>query len=142
MTELQLGVPNRPFYVVVQPVPQAKGTPRRLEVSAIGADGVQLVRAAGAPAFLPADSVPSVSTFDPWRGARDGALALGLPLALAAVLVGTFTPVGHDQCVDGCPPVNVEGFKAGAAVGALLVVLGAGVGALAGHEDRYVFAPR
>jgi hypothetical protein len=48
----------------------------------------------------------------------------------------------HSSCIDGCGPFNSDGLKVGALIGTGFFVVGTAVGALAGHEDRYVLRPR
>jgi purine-cytosine permease-like protein len=86
--------------------------------------------------------VASISTYPRARGARDGAIAGGLVGFTVGftfgILLGalTSTSEGGER-----PDPAIVGLKVGGGLGAIVALLGAGLGALAGHEERFDLAP-
>jgi hypothetical protein len=124
--------------------PPAVGAP----VRALTGDGLLVGDASGAQTLAPLARVRSVSTYDRLRGARDGAVVLGV---VTFVLVGTAAALlASRSSTDGCgdcqshaePSPALVFFGAGGLFGLAGALLGGGLGALGGHEDRYVVAPR
>jgi hypothetical protein len=105
--------------------------------------GLRLKISPNAAALVPSSAVESVSTYDHVRGARDGALILGIPtFVVAAVLGGLYAAGIASGCADECPPPPdpvTFGLRVGAIYGLTAAAVGAALGAAAGHEDRYVF---
>jgi hypothetical protein len=102
--------------------------------------------AASPPTLVPLARVRSVSTYDHARGARQGAVTGGVPLAIIGGVLGTllyqtWTPTCSDGCGDQRPNGAELTLGFAALFGAFGAVVGAGLGAIAGHEDRYVLAP-
>lgn len=106
------------------------------------ADPAGLVVSVGGapPATLPYTQLAALNTYDPLRGARDGALLVGIP---AFVLGFAFTRllVVPLRCCSTDNSETTPALKAGAVVRLAGAVVGAALGALAGHRDRYVIAP-
>jgi hypothetical protein len=114
-------------------------------VRGLAPDGI-VVEPLGEPrAVVPFARVRSVSSYDHARGAWRGALFVGLPVFLLATVFTGFYAYGVSNCSDGCggpsnPVPLVLGIGALAGLGGAIV--GAGLGAVAGYEDRYVVAPQ
>jgi hypothetical protein len=120
--------------------PRVPGDP----VRGLTRDGFIVAPVLAPDTLVPFARVRSVSTYDRGRGARDGALALGLPALVIGGVIGALIVNAHATCSDGCPGprgITPTVFGLAGLVGVGGAVLGAGFGALAGHEDRYVIAP-
>ncbi len=143
--ELEKVTARSDAYAHVEPLP---GVPPRLPGQLVR----RLVRAgvvvgptaSAAPGLVPFARVRSISTYDHLRGTRDGALALGLPALVVGGVLGALLYNLGSNCSDGCgrrddPVLLVGGL--GGLFGLCGAVFGAGLGALAGHEDRYVITP-
>jgi hypothetical protein len=96
----------------------------------------------GQSVLVPREQVASISTYPRARGARDGAIAGGLVGFTVGftfgILLGalTSTSEGGER-----PDPAIVGLKVGGGLGAIVALLGAGLGALAGHEERFDLAP-
>lgn len=123
--------------------PRSPGDP----VRALSRDGIVVAATSGPTVLVPFARVRSVSTYDHARGARDGALVLGLAAFAVGAAAGLVLANHHNT--DGCGDCQAEPprdpalyfFGVGGALGLVGAVIGAGLGGLAGHEDRYVISP-
>jgi hypothetical protein len=105
------------------------------------APGWLMLSKPGGPVRVPLTQVRSVSTYDHARGALDGAVVLG---AVGFVLgfAGGALVISQSCNADACDtPIPItwrlgRGARVGAVFGAVTAVLGAGVGAIQGHETR------
>jgi hypothetical protein len=132
----------------VEPLDGGRSPPIAAPVRAVTSDGLLVGYASGAQALAPLARVRSVSTYDRRRGARDGAVGLGL---VTLVVAGTVAALLASRSnTDGCgdcqaraePNPALMFFGVGGLFGLAGAIVGGGLGALAGHEDRYVVAPR
>jgi hypothetical protein len=125
-------------YVQIQPLPNDRSVGQRIRD--IGLDGVSL-DVPGPPIVVPFERVGLITTCDHARGAERGAVIGGITgLVLMSVLVALVERQDDIAARDGGgggPQAStvVLGFGAGMGLGALV---GAGFGAIAGYEDRYV----
>lgn len=98
----------------------------------------------GSQLLVPREQVQSLSRYDHAHGARNGAIGGGLVGFAIGLTLGIMLSNLSTQCSDYCghsdtgPPI----IEVAAVVGAIGALLGGGFGALAGHEDRFVLAPR
>jgi hypothetical protein len=93
---------------------------------------------------VPGTQLTSFSTYDRLRGARDGALIVGIPAFVVGAAAGGWL-AAHTTgcgCGEGYPSVLQWGLVFGAVSGIAGAVVGGGVGALLTHEDRYMLASR
>ena len=131
-------------YARVETLPSARLHVPGERVQTLTSDGVVVARAAQPSVLLPFASLRSLGTYDHLRGARDGALVLGLPALVIGGVFGALLNALRSNCSDGCgdrhDPVPLVFGMAGL-FGLCGALLGGGVGALAGHEDRYLIAP-
>jgi hypothetical protein len=112
-------------------------------VTAVIPTGFVIEPTRGQPQLVAREQVGSLSRYNHARGAKDGAIGGGLVSFVAGatlVLVLASIPTG---CSDGCqhPNAGFLAFEVGAVVGVIGAVFGAGIGALAGHEDRFEISP-
>jgi MYXO-CTERM domain-containing protein len=148
VTELERLTARPGTYARIEPLP---GAPRRSPgdpVRALTRDGLVIAAFTAPPEVVPLARVRSVSTYDHLRGMRDGALALGIPgfivgATLAEILINRKNTDGCGDCQAEPGPEPVPTFFGLAGLFGLCgALLGAGLGALAGHEDRYVINAR
>lgn len=131
--------------VRVRQPPLTRPPPFGDRVTAVTPAGLVIEPTRGQPLLVPREQVASLSRFSHAGGARDGAIAGGLAGFATGVTLGALlTTAFHSECSDGCG--NDAGSAmvipvAGAVLAALGVLLGAGLGALGGHEDRYEISP-
>jgi hypothetical protein len=128
-------------------VPLPGGPPPALKYDVVGpaTGGLLVSDGSGVPTFARYDLIQRLETIDRGRGARDGALAVGVP----AFFVGlglTFLLVRSADNTQPSESVSTrDASGAAVAAGALLMAVGAGVGALygaaAGHHDVYLVRP-
>ena len=129
----------RTFAVVKAPPPPLD--PLTNTFAVVGhAPGTLLLADRAGSAPVPLVQLESVSTFDRARGARDGAIGAGLVgFALGAITGVVVSRVDTGAADDTAPrtsaPVRV--LEYGAVVAIAAAAVGAVVGAVAGHEDRY-----
>jgi len=131
---------NRSTFALVTAIPRTKQSPQGYPVTAITAEGVRLQLGPGPSTLVQPAALQFVRTYDHLRGARDGALALGIPAFVVGVTLGALFGQGGG-CADQCPPPPDPFWgpvRAGALLGLVGAIVGAGLGALAGHEERYV----
>jgi hypothetical protein len=136
----------RPGTVVeLAPIPGAPPPALKYDIVAPATGGLLVSDGSGVPTFARFEQIRRLETIDRGRGARDGALAVGVP----AFFVGfglTFLLVRSSDNTQPSDSLSTRD-AAGAAVaaGALLMAVGAAVGALygavAGHRDVYVVRP-
>ena len=111
-------------------------------VTGVIPQGLIIEPSRGQPLLVTPDQVTSLSRYDHLRGARDGAIGGGLAGFTVGLVFGiVLTNAGNSGCSDNCAmyqkdPVEV-GFKAGVIFAGIAALLGAGFGALGGHEDRF-----
>jgi hypothetical protein len=132
---------------VAELVPIPHGPPPALKYDVVGpaTGGLLVSDGSGEPTFARSDDIQRLETIDRSRGARDGALMVGVP----AFFVGfglTFALVRSSDNTDPSGSLSTRDASGAAlAAGALLMLAGAGVGALygaaAGHHDVYVVQP-
>jgi hypothetical protein len=126
--------------------PATNGLPWRHRVSGVTPSGLLIAPAGEQPAtVVPLSQVASVSRYDRRRGAAEGALAGGIAGFVSGFAVGTFVTDSGSHCADDCPPrpnALAVGLRAGGLLGLFAAVVGAALGALAGHEERFVFTPQ
>src|SRR5947207_7271840 len=127
------------------PIPHAPPPALKYDVVGPATGGLLVADGSGVPTFARSDDIQRLETIDRSRGARDGALVVGVP----AFFVGLGLTFLLVRSSDNTQPSDTLSTRdaAGAAVaaGALLMALGAAVGALygavAGHRDVYVVRP-
>jgi len=93
-------------------------------------------------ARVPLTQVQSVSTYDPVRGALEGAISAGavtFVLVFALTLVVYPRPCAADGPCDQSLPV-APAARAGGVFGLIMAVIGGVVGGVMGHETRYEIA--
>ena len=124
----------------IQPLPSERSFVVSRRVRDIDSAGVEL-DVPGPLVVVPFERVRSVSTFDHGRGAQRGA-AVGAITGL--VVMGVLLLLAERQADIAARDGGGGGPQAGAVVlviGAgtgIAALIGAGVGAIAGYEDRYV----
>ena len=112
--------------------------------SGIDPAGVLVEPARGQSLVVPLSQVQSVSRYDRWRGARQGAIAGGIFTFVATIaLVVSVQSALNSGCADGCdkPDAGWKVLPAGAIGGVIGAVVGGALGAAVGYEDRYVITP-
>jgi hypothetical protein len=114
-------------------------------VTAVTPPGFVIEPTRGQPQLVAREQVGSLSRYNHARGAKDGAIGGGLVTFFASatlILLLAAIPTG---CSDNCGGHNRNAgfiaFEAGAIFGVIGAVLGAGLGALGGHEDRFEISP-
>jgi len=129
----------RTFAVVKEP--PAPLDPSTSMYAVVGhAPGTLLLADHAGSAPVPLLQLESVSTFDRARGACDGALGAGLVgFALGAITGVVVSRVDTGAADDASPRTSapVRALEYGAVVALTAAAVGAVVGAVAGHEDRY-----
>jgi hypothetical protein len=130
-------------YAEVTPgVIQYNGLPRVVGITSAGLQVQPYPRAT--PVVVRGAQLRYISTYDHLRGARDGALAAGIPTFVVGGLLGLLIfKAASTTCIDGCPQSNsgdglTVALAIGGVAGLVAAAFGAGFGAIAGHEDRYV----
>jgi hypothetical protein len=131
-------------YAAVTPVSSAsQERPRAVALTAAGLELEPSPRATHV--VVPATQLRYLSTYDHGRGARDGALALGIPAFLVGFTAGIVLLDAWSSCSDGAcggssstSDVLKVGLAFGGIAGFLSAAAGACIGALVGHQDRYV----
>jgi hypothetical protein len=129
----------------VTPLPGAKTRLPAYRVTASAENGLMLSAGSGQAALIPYSQIQYLSTFDHARGARDGAVALGLVGLAFGVALGVLVSNIRSDCSDGCPQGPDAGdvvFRAGGLFALIGAALGGAIGAAAGHQDEYVLRPR
>jgi hypothetical protein len=142
LATLKKATANQSTFALVAAIPRARQPPQGYPVSAVAADGIRLQLAPGPSTLVQPAALQFVRTYDHLRGTRDGALALGIPAFVVGVTWGALIAGLQGGCADQCPPPPDpfrEAVGLGAVLGLVGAVLGAGLGALAGHEERYVW---
>jgi hypothetical protein len=131
------------------PIPHAPPPALKYDVVGPATGGLLVSDGSGVPTFARSDYIQRLETVDRSRGARDGALAVGVP----AFLLGfglTFLLVrsADNTQANGTTATSLStGDATGAALaaGLIFMAVGAGVGALygaaAGHHDVYIVEP-
>ena len=125
--------------------PGTRPPPFGERVTGVSAPGLIIEPTRGQPVFVGREQVESLSRYDHARGAGDGAIAGAVVGFLVAFTLGALVTAGTDSgCSDDCgnkpDPVSV-GSKAGVILGGITAVLGAAIGALGGHEERFEITP-
>lgn len=114
-------------------------------VTAVTPAGLVIEPTRGQPQLVAREQVASLSRYNHARGAKDGAIGTGLVSFFAAATLVLLLASIPTPCSDNCgsqdPGAGILAFKAGAIFGVIGAVLGAGIGALGGHEDRYEISP-
>jgi hypothetical protein len=128
--------------VHVRPPPGTRPPQIGDRVTGVIPQGLVIEPTRGQPLLVTREQVTSLSRYDHLRGARDGAIGAGVAGFVVGLTIGILlTNAGNAGCSDDCASMRKDpvalGFGAGAVLGGIAAVLGAGLGALAGHEDRY-----
>jgi hypothetical protein len=132
---------------VVALVPLPGGSPPALKYDVVGpaTGGLLVSDGSGVPTFARADLIQRLETIDRSRGARDGALAVGVPAFFVGLGLTFLLVRSSDNTRPSDPPSTRDAAGAAVAAGGLLMAVGAGVGALygaaAGHHDVYLVRP-
>lgn len=137
-------IAHETVYAEVTPVlSQYNGVPRVVGITSAGLQVEPYPRAT--PVVVRGAQLRYMSTYDHLRGARDGALALGIPAFVGGALLGlaVFDSFASSCSGGGCgDSSSTDGLKVALAFGGIAAIFatafGAGIGALIGHEDRYV----
>jgi hypothetical protein len=110
-------------------------------VTAVTPEGLVIEPTRGQPQLVAREQVRSLSRYNHARGAKDGALGAGFAGFVIGAAFGLLVASLRTGCSDDCasqrPNAGLIGFEAGAIFGLIGVALGAGIGALGGHEDRF-----
>lgn len=119
--------------------------PVSYRVAGVSASGLLVEPARGQSLVVPLSQVVSVSRTDRGRGALEGAFWGGILGFAAPLVLRTFLPSAFQSgCADDCsgePGPTSTALHLGVVVGLLGAVIGGGLGAAFGHEDRIVVAP-
>jgi len=113
-------------------------------VTAVTPLGLVIEPTRGQPQIIAREQVGSLSRYNHARGAKEGAIGGGIVTFFVAATLTLFLAAAFSSgCSDGCshPDYGTLAFEAGGIFGAMGALLGAGIGALAGHEDRYEISP-
>jgi hypothetical protein len=124
--------------------PATNGLPISHRVADLTPAGLLIAPADPQPSVVvPLSEVASVSRHDRLRGAGEAAVGAGIAGFAAGLMIGIVSTMGG-TCADDCPPRGspvAVGLRWGALSGLVAAVAGAGLGAIRGHEERYVFTP-
>jgi len=127
------------------PIPGEPPPALKYDVVGPATGGLLVSDGSGVATFARTDLIQRLETIDRSRGARDGALAVGVPaffvgLGLTFLLLRS---ADNTQPSDSLSTRDASG--AAIAVGAVMMAVGAGVGALygaaGGHRDIYIVQP-
>jgi hypothetical protein len=125
----------------VEPLPGERAPTLSRPIRSLTTEGIVLDEP-GPPVVVPLARVRSVSTNDRARGARRGALGMGLVGLLVGAALSTYVvvKVEHAQEDGSATATRPVPFVLGvsAVSGLASALIGAGLGALAGSQDRYV----
>ncbi len=129
--------------VRVRPLPGERPPPFGERVTSVTPPGFIIEPTRGQPLLVAREQLTSLSRNDHARGAADGAIAGGIAGFLVGVTIGILQTVGGPRCSDYCPGPDsvVVGLYSGALLSAIGAVLGAGIGAAGGHEERFELSP-
>jgi hypothetical protein len=131
--------------VRVRPVPGTRPPPFGEKVTGIAGPGLIIEPTRGQPLLVAREQVASLSRYDHARGARDGAIAGGIAgFGVGFAVVALVTNAGTSACTDGCgdrPDPVANGLGAGLILGGITATLGAALGLLGGHEERFEITP-
>jgi len=109
-------------------------------VKGVTPDGLIVEPTRGQPLLIPRERVRSLSRYYHARGAGDGAIGGGLAGLIIGVTLGTLLTISRPGCSDGCsqgPDTVPIAALGGLILGGIGAVLGAGLGAAGGHEERF-----
>lgn len=110
--------------------------------SGIDPAGLAVEPARGQSLVVPLSQVESVTRYDHWRGARNGALGGGIVGVVTSFLLLALLQNLGTRCSDGCDqPDQGSGVRAVAIFGLAGVVIGGALGGAVGYEDRFTVAP-
>jgi hypothetical protein len=127
------------------PLPHAPPPALKYDVVGPATGGLLVSDGSGQPMFARYDDIRRLETIDRSRGARDGALAVGVPAFFLGVGLTFLLVRSSDNTPGSGSPSTGDTSGAALAAGAILLAVGAGVGALygaaAGHHDVYVVEP-
>lgn len=113
-------------------------------VTAVTPPGLVIEPTRGQPQLIAREQVGSLSRYNHARGAKEGAIGGGVVSFFAgATLTLLLAAAFSSGCADACshPDYGMLAFEAGAIFGGIGALLGAGIGTLGGHEDRYEISP-
>jgi len=126
--------------VAVTPLPGRHLLGPTYAVAASSANGLMVSVGGDPPRLVSYDRVRSLSRVDRLRGARDGALVVGVSSFVLGFVLGGAAASIPGCCAQRSNPAIV-GLEVGGVAALVGAVVGGGLGALAGHQDRYVLAP-
>jgi hypothetical protein len=131
--------------VRVRPVPGTRPPPFGERVTGIAEPGLIIEPTRGQPLLVAREQVASLSRYDHPRGAGDGAIGGGIAgFAVGFLVLALMTNAGSSACTDGCgdrPDPVANGLGAGLILGGITAILGAALGLLGGHEERFEITP-
>lgn len=136
----------RPGTIVeLAPIPGAPPPALKYDIEAPATGGLLVSDGSGVPMFARLDQIKRLETIDRPRGARDGALAVGVPaflLGLGIVTLAAHSSHNNDTAGSASSPAVPDGaWAVGAAFLAVGVAVGALYGAVGGHRDIYIVEP-
>ena len=131
--------------VRVRPLPGTRPPPFGDRVTGVAEPGLIIEPTRGQPLLVAREQVASLSRYDHARGAGDGAIAGGVTgFAVGFVVLALLTNAGSSACTDGCgdrPDPVANGLAGGLILGGITAILGAALGLLGGHEERFELTP-
>ena len=127
----------------VRPLPGARPPPFGERVTGVTPSGLVIEPTRGQPLLVAREQLTSLSRHDHARGAADGAIAGGIAGLVVGLTIGILQTVGGPRCSDNCdgPDSVVVGLYSGAVLSGIGAMLGAGLGAAGGHEERFDISP-
>lgn len=137
----------RPGTVVeLRPIPGAPPPALKYDIEGPATGGLLVSDGSGVPMFARFDQIKRLETIDRPRGARDGALAVGVPAFLLGLGIVTLAAhASHNNDTGGSTPSTQAVPDDAWAIGAAFLAVGAAVGALygavGGHRDIYIVEP-
>lgn len=126
----------------IAPIPGAPPPALKYDVVGPAAGGLLLSDGSGVPMFARADLLERIETIDRARGARDGALVVGVPSFLLGMGVAVLVANSSRPEGSGSPPaVPGAAYELAGVFAVVGVLVGALYGAVAGHRDIYLVQP-
>jgi hypothetical protein len=126
----------------IAPIPGVTPPALKYDVVAPATGGLLVSDGSGAPMFARDDQIERIETIDRLRGARDGALLVGVPSFLVGLAAGIL--IAHSSRADTSGPrwtVPGAAYELAGAFAVIGVLGGALYGAVAGHRDIYIVQP-
>lgn len=130
----------------LKPIPHAPPPALKYDVVGPATGGLLVSDGSGVPMFARDEQMKRLETIDRARGARDGALLVGVPaFFVGAGLTVLITRANQNNGQAGDAPSMQAVTGAALGVGAIMMAVGVAVGALygavGGHRDVYVVQP-